>query len=109
MCTNKEIINTGINIDTVNESKLNPHKISINSESIHLNNLIVTVILLNPTSKKTIIDKIVVIKIELQVISLAPETPIFLPKNPDDIEPNKGKNIKDKYIKLFVFYRYTSS
>jgi hypothetical protein len=36
MCTKEEIINTGINIDTVRESKLNPHKTFNDSESNHL-------------------------------------------------------------------------
>jgi hypothetical protein len=56
-------------MDTVNESKLNPHKILNDSESIHLNNLIVTAILLNPTSKKDRIQKIVVINTNKQVKS----------------------------------------
>ena len=37
ICTKEEIINTGISIDTVKESKLNPHEIFNDSESIHLN------------------------------------------------------------------------
>jgi hypothetical protein len=55
-------------MDTVNESKLNPQYILRDSESIHLNNLISTGILLKPNSKKTFIDKIVVKKIETDVI-----------------------------------------
>jgi hypothetical protein len=68
MCTKEDTINTGINIDTVNESKLKAHNILRDSESIHLNNLIVTGMLFNPTSKKTIIANIVVVITELQVI-----------------------------------------
>jgi len=79
MWTNKEIIKTGINIDTVKESKLNPHKILTNSESIQVNNIIFTIILLNPTSQKIIKVNMVVIKTEIQVINLDPVTPIFLP------------------------------
>jgi len=44
------------------------------------------------------IDKIVVIKIEKQVISCEPVVPTFLPKNPDTIEPIRGKNINVIYI-----------
>jgi hypothetical protein len=55
-------------MDTVNESKLNPHNIFRDSESIHLNNLTVTGIPLNPTSKKAIIANIVVIITEVHVI-----------------------------------------
>src|SRR5579871_269058 len=102
MLTKREIINTGINIETVNESKLNPHKILKDSESIHLNNLIPTTILLNPTSKKDTIEKIVVINTKIQVKKCDPFTPIFLPKNPEDIEPNKGKIIKAKYINCIL-------
>jgi hypothetical protein len=55
-------------MDTVNESKLNPHNIFSDSESIHLNNFTVTGIPLNPTSKKAIIANIVVIITEVHVI-----------------------------------------
>jgi hypothetical protein len=68
MWTNEETINTGINIDTVNASKLKPHNTSRDSESTHLNNFIVTGILFNPTSKNTVIANIVVITTELHVI-----------------------------------------
>jgi hypothetical protein len=54
--------------------------------------------LFKPTSKNIMLANRVVIITELQVINCAPETPTFLPKNPDIIEPNKGKIIKDKYI-----------
>jgi len=89
-------------MDTVNESKLNPHKILNDSESIHLDNLIPTAILLNPTSKKDIIEKIVVINTKVQVKRCDPFIPIFLPKNPEDIEPNKGKIISVKYISCIL-------
>jgi hypothetical protein len=98
MCTTEETIKTGINIDTVNESKLNPHITNKDSESIHLNNFTVKGILFNPTSKKVKIDNIVLNIIQLQVIIWAPFTPIFLPKNPETIEPNNGNIIKVKYI-----------
>jgi hypothetical protein len=58
--------------------------------------------LLNPTSKKDIIEKIVVINTKVQVNKCDPFTPIFLPKNPEDIEPNKGKIIKVKYINCIL-------
>jgi hypothetical protein len=54
--------------------------------------------LFNPTSKKTTIAKIVVTITELHVINCAPLTPTFLPKNPETIDPNKGKTIIAKYI-----------
>jgi hypothetical protein len=54
-------------MDTVNESKLNPHNILRDSESIHLNNLIVTGIPLNPTSKKARIASKVVRITEVHV------------------------------------------
>src|ERR1700712_3727160 len=97
ICTTEETINTGINIDTVNESKLNPHITNKDSESIHLNNFIDKGTLFNPTSIKANIDNIVVNIMQLQVIICAPLTPIFLPKNPETIEPNKGKIINVRY------------
>ena len=96
--TKEETISTGINIDTVKESKLNPHNIFRDSESIHLNSFTVTGIPLNPTSKNAVIANIVVIITEVHVIHWAPLTPILRPKNPDTIEDNKGKRIKAKYI-----------
>jgi hypothetical protein len=69
MCTKDDIINTGISIDTVNESKLNPHNTLKLSESIHLNSCIDTGILLNPTSKNAMLANIVVIITQLQVIN----------------------------------------
>jgi hypothetical protein len=68
MCTKEETINTGINIDAVNASKLNPHNILSDSESIHVNSSKVTGILFIPTSKNTTIDNNVVITTELHVI-----------------------------------------
>ena len=68
------------------------------SESIHLNILTITGTLLYPTSKKAIMHKIVVKKIEIQVIACEPVTPIFLPKNPETIEPTRGKIISVIYI-----------
>jgi hypothetical protein len=68
MCTKLDTINTGINIETVRESKLKLQNIFKDSESIHLNNLISTGIEFNPTSIKIIIAIIVVIEIEIQVI-----------------------------------------
>ena len=69
MCTSEETIKTGINIDDVNASKLNPHNIFKDSESIHVNNSKFTGILFIPTSKNTIMDKIVVNITELHVIN----------------------------------------
>jgi hypothetical protein len=68
MCTKLDTINTGINIETVKESKLKLQNIFKDSESIHLNNLISTGIEFNPTSIKINIAIIVVIEIERQVI-----------------------------------------
>jgi hypothetical protein len=53
---------------------------------------------LNPTSKKAIIANNVVIITKLVVINCAPLTPNFLPHNPANNEPNKGKIMIDKYI-----------
>jgi hypothetical protein len=98
MWTKHDIIRTGNNILDVKESKLKAQNILRYSESIQLNNLTLTGILFIPTSKNTTILNIVVIAIQLQVISCAPVTPTFLPKNPEIIEPIKGKNINVKYI-----------
>ena len=105
MWTNEETINTGISIDTVNESKWKPHNIFNDSESIHLKRLIDTGILLNPTSKKAVIANNVVISIKDEVIKCDPLTPSFLPKNPEDIEESKGKIIIVKYI-LYILLLY---
>ena len=64
-----------------------------NSESTHLNKSIFTVILCIPTSRKLNMTRIVLINIEKDVIICAPLIPIFLPNNPDIIDPNKGKII----------------
>jgi hypothetical protein len=92
------MINTGINIDTVNASKLKLHNTNNDSESIHLNNFNVKGIEFKPTSKKHIRANIVVIIIEEHVIICAPLTPTFLPKNPATIDPNRGNNIIVRYI-----------
>jgi hypothetical protein len=57
-----------------------------------------TGILAKPTSKKHITAINVVIKTDVHVIKCDPVTPIFLPKNPEKIEANKGKNIIIRYI-----------
>ena len=98
MCTNEDTMSTGINIETVNESKLKPQDTLKYSMSIHLTRCIVTGILFIPTSIKATTDKKVVIRTPVQVINCDPRIPIFLPKNPDDIEPNIGNNINAKYI-----------
>ena len=85
MCTREETIRTGINIDTVKESKLKPHNILRDSESIHLNRLTCTDRLLIPTSKKLSIESIVVTITQLHVIKWDPFTPTFLPKKPEII------------------------
>jgi hypothetical protein len=98
ICTNEETIKTGSNIETVRESKLNPHDIQNDSESIHLNNIIDVGKLFIPTSKNINTANRVLNIIEPHVIYWAPVTPIYLPKNPDIIEPKIGKIINDKYI-----------
>ena len=103
--TNDETIRTGINMDTVKASKLNPHITWRFSESIQVNNSNVTGMLFKATSKKTMIDKKVVNITELHVINWAPLTPIFLPKNPDNIEANNGIKINTKYI-IYILYLY---
>jgi len=57
-----------------------------------------TGMLSKPTSKKAIIAKIVVIITQAHVTNCAPLTPTFLPKNPETMEPIKGKAIRVKYI-----------
>ena len=98
MWTSEEIIKTGISIDTVNESKLKLHNMSKDSESIHLNSFIETGALFIPTSKKDTIDKTAVVTTRVHVIRWEPVTPIFLPKNPETIDPSKGNIIIVKYI-----------
>jgi len=68
------------------------------SESIHLNKCIDTGMLFKPTSKKASIANVVVNTTEKHVMNCAPLTPIFLPKNPEAIEPNKGSTIIARYI-----------
>lgn len=84
----------------VNESKLNAHATKSDSESIHLNNSIVTGILLRPTSKKATVANNVVMITHKHVIICAPLTPTFLPKKPDTTDPNNGKIIIAKYVIL---------
>src|SRR5690242_1322983 len=76
------------------------------SLSIHLNKVIVTGMLLNPTSKKVTIAKIVVIITLIHVIICAPLTPTFLPKKPATIDPNKGKITILKYI-IYILLLYS--
>ena len=76
------------------------------SLSIHLNNSIETGILLKPTSKKANIAKIVVTITLEHVINCAPRTPTFLPKKPETIDPNKGKNIILKYI-IYILLKHS--
>jgi hypothetical protein len=64
-CTKEETINTGKSIDTVRESKWNPHDTSSDSESIHLNISKDTGTLFNPTSKNANTAKNVVVITEL--------------------------------------------
>ncbi|MCZ6914731.1 MAG: hypothetical protein O7C59_09975 [Rickettsia endosymbiont of Ixodes persulcatus] len=98
MCTREETISTGISIDTVKESKLNPHKTLSDSKSTHLKANTDTGMLFKPTSENIIIAKSVVVITHKLVISCAPLTPTFLPKNPETIEPNRGNTIIAKYI-----------
>ena len=98
MCTKEDTISTGINIDTVSESKLKLHNTFNDSESIHLKSCTVTGIPLIPTSIKDSTERIVVINTREQVINWEPVTPIFLPKNPEIIEPSKGNVIIVRYI-----------
>ena len=105
MWTRELTINTGINILTVKLSKWKLHKTLSDSLSIHLKRLIDTDILLRPTSKKVIIANNVVIVTQRHVINWAPLTPTFLPKNPDTIDPNKGKVIIAKYI-IYILLQY---
>jgi hypothetical protein len=98
ICTKDDTISTGISIETVNESKLNAQDTSNDSESIHLNTWIDTGVLFNPTSKKPNTANIVVVTTAVHVIICAPDTPIFLPKKPEAIDPNSGKIIIARYI-----------
>lgn len=85
-------------MDTVNESKVKPHRTFKDSESIHLNNSTYTDMLFTPTSMKANIAAIVVSKTEVQVTICEPVTPIFLPRNDEVIEANKGNINIDRYI-----------
>ena len=104
ICTKDDTTKTGINIDTVKLSKLNPHNTLSDSESTHLNKWIDTAILLKATSVKATNDKIVVIITQEHVIICDPIIPDFLPKNPEAIDPNKGKIIRVKYINILSLY-----
>src|SRR5271165_3117197 len=106
ICTKEETINTGINIETVNESKWKPHVTFNDSLSIHLNKSKYTGILFKPTSKKAIIANNVVIITQVHVINCDPETPTFLPKNPETIEPNNGNTIIARYIIYILLQCY---
>jgi hypothetical protein len=101
-------MSTGINIETVNESKLKPQDTLRDSMSFHLTRCFVSGILLRPTSIKATTAKKVVIRTPVQVINCDPLIPIFLPKNPDDIEPKIGNNINAKYIIdiLLLYYLF---
>jgi hypothetical protein len=92
------MIKTGISIETVNESKWNPQDTFNDSESIHLNTSMDTGILFNPTSQKAKPASIVVVTTAVHVIICAPDTPIFLPKKPEAIDPNSGNIIITRYI-----------
>jgi hypothetical protein len=101
-CTTEDTINTGINIETVKESKLKAQLMFKLSTSIHLNKCMVTGMLLRPTSKNAIIANSVGIITQLHVINCDPVTPNFLPKKPDVIDPNIGNTIKAKYINYIL-------
>lgn len=61
--------------------------------------------LLKPTSKKaSIATKVVMITLAHE-INWAPLTPTFLPKKPETIDPNKGIDIKAKYI-IYILLQY---
>ena len=66
------------------------------STSNHLNKCKTTEELFKPTSIKIVIAMNVVITIDKHVIKWEPVIPIFLPKNPDIIEPIIGNINKDK-------------
>ena len=89
-------------METVKESKLKLHDMFNDSESIHLKFSIYTGVLFIPTSKNAIIESIVVNINDVQAIRCDPFTPIFLPKNPDIMDANKGKIIIVKYIVIYI-------
>jgi len=68
MCTSEETINTGINIDTVKESKLKLHSTLSDSESTHLKSCKDTEILFKPTSINANVESKVVIITGVHVI-----------------------------------------
>jgi len=96
------MINTGINIETVRESKLNAQDTFKYSASIQRNKCIFTGLLFRPPSIKANMAKIVVVITHVHVIICDPLTPTFLPKKPDIIDPNMGNPIKTKYIIYFL-------
>ena len=102
ICTKDDIINTGINIETVKESKLKAQDTFKYSASIHLNKCTFTGLLFKPASIKAKMAKIVVVITQVHVIICDPLTPTFLPKNPEIIDPNIGNPIKAKYIIYFL-------
>ena len=85
-------------MDTVKKSKLKAHSMFIEPKSSHLHKDMLTDMLLKATSKNTNTANTVVVITETLVISCAPLTPTFLPKNPETIEPNKGNIITARYI-----------
>ena len=96
--TKEETISTGINIDTVKESKLKLQSIFNDSESTHLKIWTETGKLFIPTSMNDNTEIAVVSTTHEHVIIWDPVTPTFLPKKPETIEPNKGNIITVKYI-----------
>ena len=96
--TSEETTKTGINIDTVKESKLKLHSTLSDSESTHLKSCRDTDILFKPTSINANVESKVVTITDIHVINWEPVTPTFLPKKPETIEPNKGSIIIAKYI-----------
>ena len=105
MCTKEDTTKTGINIETVSESKLKPHSIFSDSESIHLNKCIETGMSLKPTSIKLLIASNVVAITKVHEIKWDPVTPTFLPKKPETIDAKKGKTIIAKYI-IYTLLQY---
>ena len=105
MCTKEDTTKTGINIETVRESKLKAQNIFKDSESIHLNKGIDTGMLLKPTSRKAVIARNVVAIIKVHDTNWDPFTPTFLPKKPDTIDAKNGKTIIARYI-IYILLRY---
>ena len=83
---------------TVKLSNKKPQEASKSSESIQGANLIYVGHLENPTSKKEIIENRKETKRQLQVIKAAPFGDKNLPKHIENVNPIKGRKIKDKYI-----------